>query len=184
MDAKPDNALNNTLISQASLLQQLVSHWQQAVEKKHSLSVFLIEVDNFSSFMRKAACFNKITQSIWGELHRQDDFITRFNRKRLIFITTTLDFKQAAQFADHLHQTVNTLDLSEYSNAQSTFPTLSIGHITYMPEKNEVFGPLDMLENVFEHCRLASESGGNCSKTRLHSRLLKKTTVQTLAKPY
>lgn len=180
----PDKALNNTLISQASMLQLLLSHWQQAVENKHSVSVFLIEVDHFSTLTRKTSCFNKIIQSIRSELHRQDDFIARFNRKRLIFITTMLDFKQAAQFADRLHQTVNKLDLSEYTNAHSARPTLSIGHITYMPEKNEVFGPLDMLEIVFEHCHLASESGGNCSKTRLHSRLLKKTTVQTLAKPY
>lgn len=183
MDTKPDKALK-TLISQERLLQALISHWQQAVEKKQSVSVFLIEVDNFSSLNRKSACFNTITQSICSVLHRQDDFIARFNRKKLIFITTMLDFKQAAQLANHLHQTVNALELVQHQRVDQTPISLSIGHLTYMPEKNETFGPIDMLETVFEHCRHASESGGNCSKTRLHSRLLKKTTVQTLARPY
>lgn len=183
MDAKSENDLNNVLISQASLLSLLVSHWQQAIDRKHSVSVFLIEVDNFSALTRKAACFNKITQRIRGLLNREDDFIARFNRKKLIFITTMLDFRQADQLAQRLHQEITKLDFSLHTHANPSKISLSIGHLTYMPEQNEAFGPLDMLNTVFDHCRMASESGGNCSKTRLHSRLLKKTPHQALANP-
>lgn len=163
---------DNILLDQAALLQQLLNHWQQALADDFSVSIFIINVDKFSLLDNKSACFDRILAAIRQQFQRETDFIARFNRKQIIAISSHMSFRQSSQLADRLHRAVKELEVFHPHSPNGRYATISIGHATYSPATENSYGVLDLLATVIKHVRLAKKAGGNCSKTRLHSRLL------------
>ncbi|MDT8310985.1 MAG: GGDEF domain-containing protein [Methylophaga sp.] len=164
---------NTALIHQASFLEQVVSQWYQAIDNEDSISLFLIDVDQFDEIRHKAGCMRKIISAIDAILNRDTDFITRFSRRKIMFVTSSMTYPQSRQLAERIHQVMATLALRQIeADSGAALITVSVGHITYSPVKDGSYGILDIISNVIKLCRQASHSGGNCSKTRLHSRLL------------
>lgn len=165
---------NTALASQARFLEQVVLQWQLAIDNEDSISLFLIDVDQFDEIRHKSGCVRKIISAIDTILHRDNDFITRFSRKKIMFVTSSMTYRQTRQLAERIHQVVATLNLRKVEGDMSSpAVTVSIGHITYAPVKDSSYGILDIISNVIKLCRQAKHSGGNCSKTRLHSRVLR-----------
>ena len=164
---------NTALTCQASFLEQVVSQWHQAIDNEDSISLFLIEVDQFDDIRHKAGCMRKIISAIDAILNRDTDFITLFSRKKIMFVTSSMTYPQSRQLAERIHQVVAALALRQIeADLASALITVSVGHITYSPLKDGSYGILDIISNVIKLCRQARHGGGNCSKTRLHSRLL------------
>jgi len=173
MDTKtePDNATCN---NQADFLEQVVSQWQSAIINEDSISLFLIEVDQFDDIRHKSGCVKKISGAIDAILNRENDFITRFSRKKIMFVTSSMTYPQTRQLAERIHQVVAALNLRKVEGDISTPAiTVSIGHITYTPVSANSYGILDIISNVLKLCRQARQTGGNCSKTHLYSRVLR-----------
>lgn len=166
--------INAAFTSQADFLEQAVSQWQSAIENEDSISLFLIEVDQFDDIRQKSGCMRKISRAIDMILNRDNDFITRFSRKKIMFVTSSMTYPQTRQLAERIHQVVAALDLRKVEgNQTSPAVTVSIGHITYAPVSDNSYGILDIISNVIKLCRQAKQTGGNCSKTRLYSRVLR-----------
>lgn len=173
MDTKTQQA-NTALITQASFLEQVALQWRQAIDNEDSISVFLIEADGFEDIRHKTGCVRKITHAIDAILNRENDFITRFSRKKIMFLTSGMPYRQTRQLAERIHQEVAALSLRQIEDdVNSPIVTVSIGHLTYAPVANGDYGILDIISNVIKLCRQAKYTGGNCSKTRLHSRVLR-----------
>ncbi|HSG93598.1 MAG TPA: diguanylate cyclase [Methylotenera sp.] len=169
--AKQDNAV---FTNQADFLGQVVSQWQSAIENEDSISLFLIEVDQFDDIRQKSGCVRKISSAIDKMLNRDNDFITRYSRKKIMFVTSSMTYPQTRQLAERIHQLVAALDLRKIEGETNTPAiTVSIGHITYAPVSDNSYGILDIINNVIKLCRQAKQTGGNCSKTRLYSRVLR-----------
>jgi diguanylate cyclase (GGDEF)-like protein len=166
-------SFNDTLTDQTHLLEQLISHWRQAVAEDFPVSMFIIDVDRFSQMESKTACFEKILTAIRGQFHRETDFIARFNRKQIMAISSHMSYRQSTQMATKLHKTVSRLEIFHPHSPTGRYATVSIGHSTYAPVENDCYGILDMLATVQHHVDQAKQAGGNCSQTRLHSRVLK-----------
>ena len=165
---------NSVLISQASFLEQMGAQWQQAINNEDSISLFLIDVDQFDDIRHKSGCVRKIISELDNVLNRDNDFITRFSRKKIMFLTSSMPYQQTRQLAERIHQVVAALDLRQIEGDMTTPRiTVSIGHITYTPVADSDYGILDIISNVIKLCRQASHAGGNCSKTRLYSRVLR-----------
>jgi diguanylate cyclase (GGDEF)-like protein len=162
---------DNILIDQTTLLEQLIQHWRRAVHDKTSVSMFIIDVDKFSQLENKSACFEEILEAIRQQFQRQTDFIARFNRKQIMAISSQMNFRQTTQLATKLHKAVNKLQIFHPHSPTGRYATVSIGHTTYSPVANDCYGILDMLATAQQHIELAKKNGGNCSKTRLHSRI-------------
>lgn len=172
MDTKTKD--KSALISQASFLEQVVAQWQQAADNEDSISLFLIDVDQFDDIRHKSGCVRKIIGALDNVLNRDNDFITRFSRKKIMFLTSSMPYQQTRQLAERIHQVVAALDLRQIEGDMTTpRVTVSIGHITYAPVADSNYGILDIISNVIKLCRQAKHVGGNCSKTRLYSRVLR-----------
>lgn len=173
MDNKTEQ-VKSVLISQAGFLEQVVLQWQLAIDNQDSISLFLIDVDQFDEIRHKSSCLRKIISAIDAILHRNNDFITCFNRKKIMFVTSGMTYPQTRQLAERIHQVVATLNLRNIEgDISSPLITVSIGHITYAPVADVSYGILDIISNLIKLCRQAKRVGGNCSKTRLHSRVLR-----------
>lgn len=172
MDTKTKD--NSALISQASFLEQVVAQWQQAADNEDSISLFLIDVDQFDDIHHKSGCVRRIISALDDILNRDNDFITRFSRKKIMFLTSSMTYQQTRQLAERIHQVVAALGLRLVEGDLKTAPvTISIGHLTYAPIPDGSYGILDVISNVIKLCRQAKHTGGNCSKTRLFSRVLR-----------
>lgn len=164
---------DDILIDQTALLQQLIDHWKQAVTEDFPVSMFIIDVDKFSQLENKSACFERILEAIRQQFHRETDFIARFNRKQIMAITSHMNYRQTTQLSTKLHKAVAALEIFHPHSPTGRYATVSIGHTTYSPIENDCYGVLDMLATCQHHVDQAKQSGGNCAKTRLHSRVLK-----------
>jgi|GEM_PF-1712310 diguanylate cyclase (GGDEF)-like protein len=164
---------NDILIDQTRLLEQLIFHWRQAVNEDFPVSMFIVDVDRFSQMESKASCFEQILNAIRQQFNRETDFIARFNRKQIMAISSHMSYRQSTQMATKLHKAVSMLEIFHPHSPTGRYATVSIGHSTYAPVENDCYGILDMLATVQHHVDQAKQAGGNCSKTRLHSRVLK-----------
>lgn len=175
MDTKTRNTAttDDILIDQTTLLEQLIAHWRQAVADNLSVSMFIIDVDKFSLMENKSACFDNILSAIRGQFQRETDYIARFNRKQIMAITSQMNYRQSTQLASKLQKAVASLEIFHPHSPTGRYATVSIGHTTYSPVENDCYGVLDMLATAQHHIDQAKQNGGNCSKTRLHSRVLK-----------
>lgn len=173
MDTKAQKA-HSVLTQQTDFLEQAVLEWQRAVKNQDSVALFLIDIDRFDDIRRKNGCARKIIDAIDNILKRDNDYITRFSRKKIMFLTSGLTYRQSCQLAERIHQAIALLGLRQVEDdLNSALVTLSIGHLTYAPSSDSSYGILDIINNVIELCRRAKNAGGNCSKTRLHSRVLR-----------
>jgi len=170
----PEQASDNPiLIDQTRLLEKLIFHWRQAVAEDFPVSMFIIDVDRFSQMESKSACFEQILDAIRQQFHRETDFIARFNRQHMMAISSHMSYRQSTQMATRLNKAVAALEIFHPHSPTGRYATISIGHSTYAPVENDCYGILDMLATVQHHIEQAKQAGGNCSKTRLHSRVLK-----------
>lgn len=159
------------LTDQTSLLEQLTRHWRHAIADEFPVSMFLIDVDKFSLLENKSECFEQILEAIRLQFHRETDFITCFNRKQILAISSHMSFQQTALLAEKLHEATSSLKIFHPKSPTGRYATISIGHTTYSPADGDNYGLLDMLTTAQQHLEQAKQSGGNCSKTRLHSRV-------------
>ncbi len=165
---------NSALISQAGFLEQVASQWQSAIDNEASISLFLIDVDAFDEIHHKSDCIKIIISAIDGILHRDSDFVTCYSRKEIMLLTSAMTYQQSRQLAERLHQAVEALNLRKIEgDMKSEAITVSIGHITYSPTTDGCYGILDIISNLIKLCQQAKRAGGNCSKTRLHSQILR-----------
>ncbi|EEF79370.1 diguanylate cyclase domain-containing protein [Methylophaga thiooxydans] len=175
MDTKTNNSQchDGVLIDQATLLETLIKQWHKAVDEDFAITVFIIDVDKFSRMENKSACFDQILDAIRSQFQRETDFIARFNRKQVMAISSHMNYRQSTQLATRLHKAIASLKLFHPQSPTGRYATVSIGHSTYAPEPNDCYGVLDMLATVIKFVRDAKYEGGNQSKSRLHSRVLK-----------
>jgi diguanylate cyclase (GGDEF)-like protein len=174
MDRKTDSCqTDGILIDQATLLQMLIKQWQEAVDEGSAITVFIIDVDKFSRMENKSACFARILEAIHAQFQRETDFIARFNRKQVMAISSHMNFRQTTQLANRIHKAIAGLEIFHPHSPTGRYATVSIGHSTYSPVENDCYGVMDMLATVTKFVRDAKYEGGNRSKTRLHSRVLK-----------
>ncbi len=111
---------NAAFTSQADFLEQAVSQWQNAINNEDSISLFLIEVDQFDDIRHKSGCVRKISGAIDKILNRDNDFITRFSRKKIMFVTSSMTYPQTRQLAERIHQVVAALVLRKIESDITT----------------------------------------------------------------
>lgn len=171
--ARQNSPSDEILIDQTELLQQLIDHWRLAIAEDFPVSMFIIDVDKFSLMENKSSCFERILVAIRQQFQRETDYIARFNRKQIMAISSHMSYRQTSQLATKLHKSVASLEIFHPHSPTGRYATVSIGHTTYSPEQHDCYGVLDMLATAQHHVEQAKQNGGNCSKTRLHSRVLK-----------
>jgi diguanylate cyclase (GGDEF)-like protein len=153
--------------------EQLMINWGNSSRERLSLSLFIIEIDNFKS-LSKTYDNADIDNIIFGVsnalnsiLHRESDFLSQVSSHCLMFLATEMDYKQAILFAEKFHQTIANFEVPQQDSMTSSLVTVSIGHVSCIPEANNCEGPQTFIKSARKHLKKAIKSGGNCSRTSL-----------------
>ena len=153
--------------------EQLMIDWGISSREHLSLSLFIIEIDNFQSLVKthEESEINNIILSVANVLNsilqRQSDFMSQADSHRFIFLANEMDFKQAVQFAEKFHQVIAGLEIRHQNSPATERVTISIGHATCTPESNDCEGPHAFDIATQKHLEKAINAGGNCSKASL-----------------
>ena len=153
--------------------EQLMIDWGLSSRNHLPLSLFIIEIDEFTSFTKAYGkpdarnCIQAVAAALNATLRRQSDFIAQLGFHRFMFLANDMNFKQAEQFAEKCHLAIASLQLAHELSPISELVTISIGHATCTPESNNCKGPQAFLNTATKHLNSAIKTGGNCSKTAL-----------------
>ncbi|MDH5358180.1 MAG: GGDEF domain-containing protein [Gammaproteobacteria bacterium] len=153
--------------------EQLMIDWGLSSRNHLPLSLFVIEIDEFSSFTetygqsKAGNCLHAVASALNATLRRQSDFIAQLGMHRFMFLANDMNFKQAEQFAKKCHLAIANLEIPHESSPISELVTISIGHATCTPESNNCKGPQAFLTTANKHLNRAIKAGANCSKTAL-----------------
>jgi len=153
--------------------EQLMIDWGLCSRSHLPLSLFIIEVDNYESFIslygkeQSDKCIQAVATALNATLRREFDFIAQAAANRFMFLANDMNFKQAAMFANKCHQAVLDQAIPHHGSLTSEFVTISIGHTTCTPESVNCNGPQNLIKTAIRHLNRALKSGGNCSKTTL-----------------
>lgn len=153
--------------------EQLMIDWGLCSRSHLPLSLFVIEVDDYQSFIslygkeESDKCIEAIATALNATLRREFDFIAQESSNRFMFLANDMNFKQAGLFAEKCHLAVKERAIPHHGSLTSDFVTISIGHATCTPESTNCTGPQNLIKTAMRHLNRAIKSGGNCSKTTL-----------------
>ena len=153
--------------------EQLMIEWGLASRSHLPLSIFIIEIDKFSSLTKvygqdAADVYTQSTATtLQNILRRESDFISQVSPHQFAFLSTDMNFKQASQFATKCHKAMTTLPPPNEDLTSPNNITLSIGYATCTPESKNCEGPQALYDSANKYLARAINAGGNCSRTSL-----------------
>jgi diguanylate cyclase (GGDEF)-like protein len=153
--------------------EQLMIDWGLCSRSQLPLSLFIIEIDDYESFLslygreESEKCVESIATALNATLRREFDFIAQESTTRFMFLANDMNFKQAGQFAEKCHNAIRIQAIPHHGSLTSDYVTISIGHTTCTPESLNCIGPQNLIKTATKHLNRALKSGGNCTKTAL-----------------
>ena len=153
--------------------EQLMIEWGLSSRNHLPLSVFIIEIDKFSSFIKVYGQdtvddhVQSLASALQNILRRESDFISQESPSKFVFLSTDMNFKQATQFAKKCHETAAMLPPPNNDLTNPNNVTVSIGHATCIPESKNCEGPQAFYNSAEKYLLRATNNGGNCSKSSL-----------------
>ena len=153
--------------------EQLMIEWGLSSRNHLSLSVFIIEIDKFSSFTKVYGqdkvddYVQSLVSTLKNILRRESDFISQEGPSKFVFLSSDMNFKQATMFAIKCHEVAATLPAPNESSTNPNNVTISIGHATCVPESKNCKGPQALYNSAEKYLIRAIDNGGNCSKSSL-----------------
>ena len=144
----------------------LHSNWQTAIANKSKLTLFLIDIDEFSKFNQ--ACdpqsanyaLLKIAKTLKLLFRRSTDYVCRYDQDQFAILAMRMDEIQAANYAHTINDRVRKLKIRNSASSLG-YLTISIGYVVHQPQINEMQQTLvDQAKQRLQH---AKELGRNCS---------------------
>lgn len=120
--------------------QTLQSEWCRAERQKSSLSVIIIDIDNFKLYNdfyghpKGDTCLVQVVQCIQRNLNRASDFVARYGGEEFVVITPG-PWDDAMVIAEKLCREVAALNIAHESEKTRGFITISIGVSCVYPNK-------------------------------------------------
>jgi diguanylate cyclase (GGDEF)-like protein/PAS domain S-box-containing protein len=119
--------------------QCLIDEWRRAMRARNSLSLLIVDVDQFKSYndayghLRGDSCLKQIADSIQDVVSRPGDLLARFGGEEFAVILPATDNHSAALVADGIG---DALRRRQIKHAASPFGivTISVGYATMVPQ--------------------------------------------------
>ncbi len=153
--------------------EQLMIEWSLSSRNHLPLSVFIIELDKFTSFSKVYGqdkvdeYVQSLASALQNILRRESDFISQDSPSKLIFLSADMSFKQATKFAEKCHSIVATLQAPNKVQTKPNKITISIGYASCVAESKSCEGPQAFYNSAIKYLIRAQNSGGNNSKSSL-----------------
>ncbi|MCB8820847.1 sensor domain-containing diguanylate cyclase [Microvirga rosea] len=119
--------------------ERLAQEWRRSVREKSSLSLLLIDVDQFKQFndvyghQAGDDCLRAIARAVAGIARRPSDLAARYGGEEFVLLLPATAEKGAAQLAEELRSSVEALGLPHSRNEPKCVVTVSVGTATLNP---------------------------------------------------
>jgi diguanylate cyclase (GGDEF)-like protein len=147
---------------------RLETEWLRASRDGTSLSLLLIDVDQFKAYndiyghQQGDECLRKVAQVIAGGVRRPDDCVARYGGEEIVVLLPDTNEDDAAKVAEDIRAQVEALALHHEANTPSCILTISIGSVTQSPafERSHA-GPAQLVLRADMALYQAKQSGRN-----------------------
>ncbi|HZW47863.1 MAG TPA: diguanylate cyclase, partial [Microvirga sp.] len=118
---------------------RLEIEWLRASRDGTSLSLLLIDVDQFKAYndiyghQQGDECLRRVAGTIADGLRRPGDFVARYGGEEIVVLLPDTDVEGAAKVAEKIRAAVEALAMHHEANAPSYTLTISIGSVTQAP---------------------------------------------------
>jgi len=145
--------------------QQIFTEWRRALRYKNSLSLILIDVDNFDEYRRNNGenlandRIKQISKELKTKLKRPADLIARIGVDRFAILLPDTTFEGASRVAEKLRLSIELKKMENLGAWKKGYLTLSCGAVALIPLR--ILKPPLLFENAKEALRQAKASGRN-----------------------
>jgi len=150
--------------------EQLVKELAQANRKQQSLSLLMIDLDEFKKyndhFGHQAGdeCLKQVAQAIAATCRRPMDYVARFGGEEFAAILPNTDLTGAIAFAEQLRQQLLALQLDHAPSSKMPYLTVSIG-VACTDTSDKELTSEDLLKRADTALYDAKRQGRNCVVT-------------------
>ncbi|MEE1657272.1 sensor domain-containing diguanylate cyclase [Microvirga sp. CF3062] len=148
---------------------QLEVEWLRAARQKTSVSLLLIDVDQFKAYndvyghQAGDECLRIIAKTIAAAARRPGDLAARYGGEELAILLPEADEADAATIAENLRAKVEALRVRHDTNPPSCILTISIGSATRIPSLDRSrIGPDHLITLADAALYRAKQNGRNC----------------------
>lgn len=144
---------------------RLQTEWVRAAREGISLSLLLIDVDQFKAYndlyghQQGDECLRKVAAVITKTA--ADNFVARYGGEEIVVLLPDTDQAGTAKIAENIRAQVEALALSHDANLPSRLLTISIGSITQKPALSPQMGATDLVLLADKALYRAKQSGRN-----------------------
>jgi diguanylate cyclase (GGDEF)-like protein len=143
----------------------LVLEWRRASRSRTPLSLIMIDIDAFKSYndvyghQAGDDCLRRVAESLQSHLHRAGDIVTRYGGEEFAVLIAGIERDRAADLAELLRASVETMRIEHRSSPASTVVTISVGVATMIPDRDR--DPAALLKSADEALYAAKAAGRN-----------------------
>lgn len=141
----------------------LDAEWKRSVRDGTSLSVVLVDLDNFHAYNETYghpggdACLRKVTAEIATCLRRPSDFVGRYGGEEFVAVLANTDAVGARIVAERMRASVERLALPHAKSSCNGVVTISVGFATMLPKHD---GGSDLLIKAADGALLRAKAEG------------------------
>lgn len=146
--------------------QTIEREWLRAARDQTSLSVLLLDVDQFKVYnddnghLTGDHCLRQVVEAIRSVVSRPADLLARYGGEEFIVVLPNTDVAGARQMAQWIREAVEKARLPHAGNMPHGVITVSVGCATMVPRPES--GHLHLLEAADQALYRAKASGRNC----------------------
>jgi diguanylate cyclase (GGDEF)-like protein len=153
--------------------QNLDEACKQALQKKQSLALLMVDLDNLQPFnerfgqARGDACLAEVAKALQGGLRQLGDQVARYGGDEFTVLLPGADLERACMVAERLRGRVEALHLGAEVDPQGTCVTVSIGVSAFVPGEGQDAHVLISEADLALY--LAKDEGRNRSRCYIHA---------------
>ncbi|MEO0988126.1 MAG: diguanylate cyclase [Cyanobacteria bacterium J06639_14] len=154
-----------TAANRRSLDRYLLKEWRQAMRDQRSLSLILLDLDDFKRFNDTYGhqcgddCLVSVARTIQKIVHRPSDLVARYGGEEFAVVLVNTNLKGACKVAERIWQAIQALKIPHKSSRISPYVTASLGVSAIIPPQNRQ--PNLLIRQADEALYAAKQSGRN-----------------------
>jgi diguanylate cyclase (GGDEF)-like protein len=145
--------------------ERLLEEWNRAYREKTSLSLLLIDVDQFKTYNDELghpagdACLRAVARILAGQAHRVSDLAARYGGEEFALLLPNTDAAGCARIGESVRRALREACIPHALNLPSRRVTVSLGGAICRPGNERSAGPASLIDAA-DRALYAAKDGG------------------------